>query len=76
MAARAVSRYSAPLSSTAQPSALATRWATVPLPDAVGPSMVMTGAREVTLESVRVMEKERAAARERYADTRPAKTSK
>ena len=39
----AVSRYSAPESSKAKPRVWATRLATVPLPDAVGPSIVMTG---------------------------------
>ena len=39
----AVSRYSAPESRKAKPRVSATRLATVPLPDAVGPSMVITG---------------------------------
>ena len=49
--ARATKRYRAPLSSNAQPSALAAARLTVPLPDPEGPSMVMTGTGFVTAHS-------------------------
>src|SRR5690606_39073623 len=55
MAASAVRRYRAPLSSTDQPSARATRWATVPLPEAVGPSMAITGTALARAEDSVVM---------------------